>query len=96
MKIRIEEKDYCGTATEIMDSLRQEADIEIRTTAGYIRFVQDNLQRMSGQPCTLDGGNTELRANSLFHRLDGVGALEIITECGPNNVGRNRRGGATE
>ena len=80
MKIRIEEKDYCGTATEIMDALRQEANQEIRTTAGYIRFVQDNLQRMSGQPCTLDGGSTELRAQSLIHRLEAVGALEIMEE----------------
>ena len=80
MKIRIEEKDYLGTATEIMDALRQEADQEIRTTAGYIRFVQDNLQRMSGQPCTLDGGNTEKRAYSLIHRLEAVGALEIMEE----------------
>lgn len=80
MIIRIEEKAYCGTAAEIMDSLRQEADQKIRTTAGYIRFVQDNLQRMSGQPCTLDGGNTELRANSLIHRLEAVGALEIMEE----------------
>lgn len=80
MKIRIEEKDYCGTATEIMDALRQEANQEIRTTAGYIRFVQDNLQRMSGQPCTLDGGNTEKRAYSLIHRLEAVGALEIMEE----------------
>jgi len=80
MKIRIEEKDYCGTATEIMDALRQEADQEIRTTAGYIRFVQDNLQRMSGQPCTLDGGSTERRAVSLIHRLEAVGALEIMEE----------------
>lgn len=80
MKIRIEEKDYCGTATEIMDALRQEANQEIRTTAGYIRFVQDNLQRMSGQPCTLDGGSTERRAVSLLHRLEAVGALEIMEE----------------
>ena len=80
MKIRIEEKDYCGTATEIMDQLRQEANQEIHSTAGYIRFVQDNLQRMSGQPCTLDGGNTEKRAYSLIHRLEAVGALEIMEE----------------
>lgn len=80
MKIRIEEKDYCGTATEIMDALRQEADQKICTTAGYIRFVQDNLQRMSGQPCTLDGGSTERRAVSLLHRLEAVGALEIMEE----------------
>lgn len=80
MKIRIAEKDYLGTATEIMDALRQEADQDIRTTAGYIRFVQNNLQRMSGQPCTLDGGDTEKRAHSLIHRLEAVGALEIIEE----------------
>ena len=81
MKIRIEEKDYCGTATEIMDQLRQETQQSFSSTGSYIRFVQDNIQRMAGQPCTLDGGNTELRANSLIHRLEAIGALEILEDC---------------
>ena len=82
MKIRIEEKDYCGTATEIMDQLRQETQQSFSSTGSYIRFVQDNIQRMAGQPCTLDGGNTELRANSLIHRLEAIGALEIVEDAG--------------
>ena len=82
MKIRIEEKDYCGTATEIMDQLRQETQRSFSSTGSYIRFVQDNIQRMAGQPCTLDGGNTELRANSLIHRLEAIGALEIVEDAG--------------
>lgn len=81
MKIRIEEKDYCGTATEIMDQLRQETQQSFSSTGSYIRFVQDNIQRMAGQPCTLDGGNTELRANSLIHRLEAIGALEIVEDA---------------
>lgn len=80
MKIRIDEKDYIGTPVEILDQLRQEADQGLPTVGDYIRFVQDNVQRMTGQPCTLDGGNTEKRAYSLIHRLEALGALEIMEE----------------
>lgn len=80
MKVRIDEKDYIGTPVEILDQLRQEADQGLSTVGDYIRFVQDNVQRMTGQPCTLDGGNTEKRAYSLIHRLEALGALEIMEE----------------
>ena len=80
MKIRIDEKDYIGTPVEILDQLRQEADQGLSTAGDYIRFVQDNVQRMTGQPCTLDGGDTEKRAHSLIHRLEALGALEIMEE----------------
>ena len=80
MKIRIDEKDYIGTPVEILDQLRQEADQGLSTVGDYTRFVQDNVQRMTGQPCTLDGGNTEKRAHSLIHRLEALGALEIMEE----------------
>lgn len=80
MKVRIDEKDYIGTPVEILDQLRQEADQGLSTVGDYIRFVQDNVQRMTGQPCTLDGGNTEKRAHSLIHRLEALGALEIMEE----------------
>ena len=32
---------------------------EMREAGIDIRFVQDNIQRMSGQPCPLDGGSPE-------------------------------------
>lgn len=80
MKIRIDERDYIGTPVEILDQLRQEADQGLSTVGDYIRFVQDNVQRMTGQPCTLDGGDTEKRAHSLIHRLEALGALEIMEE----------------
>lgn len=80
MKIRIDEKDYIGTPVEILDQLRQEADQGLSTVGDYIRFVQNNVQRMTGQPCTLDGGNTEKRAHSLIRRLEALGALEIMEE----------------
>ena len=80
MKIRIDEKNYIGTPVEILDQLRQEADQGLSTVGDYIRFVQDNVQRMTGQPCTLDGGNTEKRAHSLIRRLEALGALEIMEE----------------
>ena len=77
MKIRIQEGDNVGSPVEILDQLRVEADRNIPTVGAYIRFVQDNVQRISGQPCTLDGGNTEKRALSLLRRLEGLYALEI-------------------
>ena len=80
MKIRIDERDYIGTPVEILDQLRQEADQGLSTVGDYIRFVQDNVQRMTGQPCTLDGGDTEQRAHSLIRRLEALGALEIMEE----------------
>lgn len=80
MKVRIDEKDYIGTPVEILDQLRQEADQGLSTVGDYIRFVQDNVQRMTGQPCTLDGGDTEKRAHSLIRRLEALGALEIMEE----------------
>lgn len=80
MKVRIDDVDYAGTPMDILDQLRQEADQGIPTVAEYIRFVQDNVQRMTGQPCTLDGGDTEKRAWSLIHRLEGMGALEILVD----------------
>ena len=80
MKIRIEDRDYRGTPVEIWDQLRMEADRGIPTVAEYTRFVQDNIQRMSGQPCTLDGGNTEKRALSLIQRQEALYALEVMEE----------------
>ena len=80
MKIRIEDRDYRGTPVEIMDQLRMEADRGIPNVAEYIRFVQDNIQRMSGQPCTLDDGSTEKRALSLIEHLEALYALEVVEE----------------
>lgn len=81
LKIRIQERDYVGSPVEILDQLRVEADQGIPTVGAYIRFVQDNIQRMTNQPCTLDGGSIEKRALSLIHRLEGLFALEIVEDC---------------
>ena len=78
MKIRIEDRDYMGTPVEILDQLRLEAGQGIPDVAEYIRFVQDNIQRMSGQPCPLDGGSTEKRAASLIVHLAALYALEVM------------------
>ena len=53
---------------------------EMREAGIDIRFVQDNIQRMSGQPYTLDGGSTEKRALSLIKRLEALYALEVMEE----------------
>jgi hypothetical protein len=33
---------------------------------------------MTGQSCELDGGDVPRRAESLIHRLEALGALEIL------------------
>jgi hypothetical protein len=33
---------------------------------------------MTGQSCELDGGDVPRRAESLLHRLEALGALEIL------------------
>ena len=53
---------------------------DMREAGIDIRFVQDNIQRMSGQPYTLDGGSTEKRALSLIKRLEALYALEVMEE----------------
>ncbi len=80
MHIRIDEIDYIGTRVGILDRLRQEADQGLSTVGDYICFVQDNVQQRTGQPYPLDGGDTEKRAHSLIHRLEALGALEIMEE----------------
>ena len=80
MKVRIDDVDYAGTPMGILDQLRQEANQGISTVSAYISFVQDNVQRIANQPCTLDGGDTAQRASSLIHRLEGIGALEILED----------------
>ena len=65
---------------EILDQLRMETDQGIPNVAEYIHFVQDNIQRMSGQPCPLDGGSTEKRALSLIEHLEALYALEVVEE----------------
>ena len=80
MKVRIEERDYTGAPVEILDRLRQETPRNIPTVGSYIRFVQDNVQRMTGHPCTLEVGSAEIRAASLIQHLAAIGALEIMEE----------------
>jgi hypothetical protein len=78
LKVRIDEHDYTGAPVEILDQLRLEADQGIPDVGSYIRFVQDNVHRMTGQSCELDGGDVPRRAESLIHRLEALGALEIL------------------
>ena len=80
MKVRIDDVDYAGAPVGILDQLRQEANQGIPTVAAYIRFVQDNVQRIANQPCTLDGGDTAQRAYSLIHRLEAIGGREIMVD----------------
>ena len=65
---------------ESLDQIRLEADRGIPNVAEYIRFVQDNIQRMSGQLYTLDGGSTEKRALSLIEHLEALYALGVMEE----------------
>ena len=80
MKIQIEELIYSGNAAEILDQLRAEAvdPDEFPDTEHYLRYVQDNVVRSTGQKLDLPDGDLETRAQSLIHHLAELGGLTIL------------------
>lgn len=82
MKVRIEETDYEGTATEIVDRLRSSVfdAIDFPDTDSYIWFLQNNYSRMTDLDCVLPEGDTERRAQAMFSKLEEIGALTILEE----------------
>lgn len=82
MKLCIEESMYSGSPIQILTQLRAihfDADT-FAGTEGYIRYMQDTIRRMTGQPCELPEGSTEERAAALIHLLHEIGALELLEE----------------
>jgi len=80
MKIRIEEDVYEGTPSEILERLRDQsfdAD-EFPDLDGYMRYMQNQFQRLTDASCELPPGNADVRAGALLERLADIDALEIL------------------
>lgn len=80
MKIQIEETVYEGTATEIMDRLRNQTfdPTEFPDIESYIWFLQSNVIRTTGMDCPLPDGDAETQAAALLRHLDRFGALKLL------------------
>lgn len=80
MKIQIEETVYEGTATEIMDRLRNQTfdPTEFPDIESYIWFLQSNVIRTTGMDCPLPDGDTETQAAALLRHLERFGALTML------------------
>ncbi len=82
MKLRIEETEYEGTGTEVMDRLRLAAfdPTEYPDTESYIWQLRANYIRMTDRDCILPEHGVEEQAQAMFAALAEIGALEILEE----------------
>jgi hypothetical protein len=80
MKIRIDERTYKGSATEIMEQLRQQTfdPTEYPDTESYIYQLRSNFIRATDLDCPLPDGDTEQQAQTMFAHLAKAGALEVL------------------
>ena len=80
MKIRIDERTYEGSGTEIMDQLRQQTfdPTEYPDLESYIHQLRSNFIRATDLDCPLPDGDTERQAQGMFAHLAKAGALEVL------------------
>ena len=78
MKIRIEEEILEGTQLQIMEQMRSCSFDVFDDMDAYIRYVQDNFERMTEICCPLPEGSLEDKALAVLKALDAVQALEIL------------------
>jgi len=82
MKIRIDERTYEGSGTEIMDQLRRQTfdPTEYPDVESYIWQLRSNFIRATDLDCPLPDGDTERQARAMFAHLCRAGALVIMEE----------------
>lgn len=78
MRIRIEEEILEGTPLQIMEQMRSCSFDVFDDMDAYIRYVQDNFERMTEICCPLPEGSLEDKALAVLKALDAVQALEIL------------------
>ena len=80
MKIRIEERNYEGTGTEIMDQLRMAAfdPTEYPDTESYIWQLRANFIRMTEMECVLPDRGVDAQARTMSAALAKTGAQEVL------------------
>ena len=82
MKICIDERTYEGSATEIMEQLRQQTfdPTEYPDTESYIHQLRSNFIRTTDLDCPLPDSGVEGQALAMFAHLAKAGALVILEE----------------
>ena len=82
MKIRIDERTYEGSGTEIMDQLRQQTfdPTEYPDLESYIFQLRSNFIRATDLECDLPESGVERQAQAMFAHLAKAGALVILEE----------------
>ena len=82
MKICIDERTYEGSATEIMEQLRQQTfdPTEYPDTESYIHQLRSNFIRTTDLDCPLPESGVEGQALAMFAHLAKAGALVILEE----------------
>lgn len=82
MKIRIDERTYEGSGTEIMEQLRQQTfdPAEYPDTESYIYQLRSNFMRATDLDCDLPTSGVEQQARAMFAHLAKAGALTIMEE----------------
>ena len=82
MKIRIDERNYEGSAAEIMDQLRLETfdPTEFPDTESYIWQLRSNFIRTTDLDCDLPDSGVERQAGVMIAQLAKVGALEVLED----------------
>lgn len=82
MKLRIEEKTYEGTGTEILEQLRLTSfdPTEFPDAESYLWQLQSNFMRTTDLECPLPEGGLERQARAMFALLAKAGALEVLED----------------
>ena len=82
MRICIDERTYEGSATEIMEQLRQQTfdPGEYPDTESYIHQLRSNFILATDLDCPLPESGVERQAQAMFARLAKAGALAILEE----------------
>ncbi len=77
MKIKIDEKTYTGTGTEILDQLRLASfdPTEFPDAESYLWQLRSNFMRATDLDCTLDR-----QTRAMFALLAKAGALEVLED----------------
>ena len=82
MIIRIDERTYEGSGTEIMEQLRQQTfdPTEYPDVESYIYQLRSNFIRATDLDCPLPDSGVEGQERAMFSHLAKAGALTILEE----------------
>ena len=78
MTVMIESETYHGTASEILEQLRQRSFVEDECpdVDDYILFLQARFISLTSRACDLPAGDTERRAQGLIDHFVSIGAMK--------------------